>query len=97
MSNIALRVGRFFALHTLDEALPKRRPAATPLPLGEGARRAGEGQRATTAPGSSGRDDLAFFGLCMEVNHDDPRAEIDRLSLVSPEAVTWEKTPLLLM
>jgi hypothetical protein len=89
MSHITLRVGRFF----------------TPLPLGEGAGRAGEGPRATngqchrrpgesrcavTAPESRGRDDLAFFGLCLEVNHDDPHAELERLSLVTPDAEVWD-------
>jgi hypothetical protein len=43
-----------------------------------------------TTPESSGRDDLAFFGLCVEFNHDDPRAELERLSLVSPEAQVWD-------
>jgi hypothetical protein len=87
MSHVALRVGRFFALHTLDEALPKRRPASA----------AARPRGVTTASDCCGRDELAFFGLCMEVNHDDPRAEMERLSLVSPEAVTWEKTPLFLL
>jgi hypothetical protein len=34
-------------------------------------------------------DQLAYLGLCMEVNHDDPYAELERLSLLTPDAATW--------
>jgi hypothetical protein len=80
MSQVALRAGRFFSWHTLDQASRKRRAAPA------GARPSG----VPRAPEPCGRDDLAYFGLCVDVNHDDPYAELDRLSLVSPAAEVWD-------
>jgi hypothetical protein len=80
MSHVTLRVGRLFSLHTPKSALTTRKPARAEAPA----------QGVPIGPTSRGRDDLAFFGLCVEVNHDDPRAEMEWLALVSPEAQVWD-------
>jgi hypothetical protein len=80
MSHVTLRVRRLFSLHTLTSAPTARRPA----------RAEARAQGVPIAPTTRRRDDLAFFGLCVEVNHDDPRAEMEWLALVSPEAQVWD-------
>ena len=71
MSHFTLRVGHFFHDHPFAhfhvKALTK---PARPSP----------GIEPQCEPAHSG--DLAFFGLCRETNHDDHRAEMDRLSLM---------------
>jgi hypothetical protein len=89
MSHITLPRRRFFPMHS-PVAAPKARPPAVTAT-----------RPASVATVSSTRDpheDLAYFGLCVDVNHDDPRAELEHMALLSPDAKpAWDDPWLLLL
>jgi hypothetical protein len=75
-----MRLGQFLKLSRSGQTQSHRSPAplrARPASVWR-----------STFPVPCGADQLAYLGLCVEVNHDDPYAELDRLALLTSEAAT---------
>ena len=79
MTHFTLRRGRFFPLETW---VPARNGAA---PLERGA------SRVWTEPIE--RDELAFFGLCLQSPREDPHVELARFALVDEHVDDSRRSP----